>query len=121
MIAESGRITVPATVASVAAEPLKYLNKEITLDGIVENAGANLQVRSGRRIVLSDHKGNMLDVVLPAPVEIFQGKGGTQPRMQSAGALLGKNVTVRGKMQTDKDGSPVLVIERVTTHLSPEK
>ena len=96
-------------VSEVLANPQRFLNREVRMNGRLENKGANLQLRQGRDFQLSDSSGSIPVSSIRLPLEVD--KAGTESYKTTIANVLNENVRVVARVEFDPNtGRPRLII-----------
>jgi hypothetical protein len=101
------------SVADISARANEFIGKQISLSGVIENMGTNLQMHSTRHLVLTDNEGRHIDVRVAYPTEVTRPQPGDRNDTLSLPQVLDQNVQVTGTVERNVDGSPRLVIQHI--------
>lgn len=100
----SGGAAPTATVAALAGRPADYVDRTVTVTGVLNNAGSNYF--TDLRVVLTDSTGAALAVRpwLPASVPPPR-PGGPRPQPAVLSNYLGRTVRLTGCLRKDGDAT----------------
>ena len=99
-------------VLEIRANPQRYINKEVQLEGKLENKGANLQLRTGRDFQFSDSSGAIEVSSIGLPFEAQRSDIDSNKTVVSN--VLNENVRVIARVESDSEtGKLRLVIKNV--------
>ncbi|MCC6362155.1 MAG: M6 family metalloprotease domain-containing protein [Bryobacterales bacterium] len=100
------------SIDRVLKDPSAFFGKNVEVIGRIENKGSNLQLREGRKLMLTDAAGNSIAVRLPMPIEAALPKDQTATQGVTASAVLDETVRVTGIVERDpSSGQPRIAIK----------
>jgi len=86
---------------TVLADPEKYLDKEIVVEGVLQAAGKGFN----RRFFLQDKEGRTLEVWPWAPLEVYHPPPSQKerPLVKPMGYFVGRHLRLTGRLQQQRE------------------